>query len=55
MDQEVLEGVIPLRETIPDLVGESYPASENRHDGQCPQKVSHQRDPTGTGPREEKP
>ena len=28
MDQEVLEGMIPPRETIPDLVGESHPASK---------------------------
>ena len=28
MDQEVLEGVIPLGETIPDPVGESHPASK---------------------------
>ena len=27
-DHEVLEGAIPLGETIPDLVGESHPASE---------------------------
>ena len=28
MDQEVLEGMIPPGETIPDLVGESHPASK---------------------------